>query len=223
MRTQDGTELAATCKKEFLRWTLEREREPGGVKRLFFELATGKCKESPYAGALERAREEADACLMRQGRYPKRRENDVGSEINFRRLAAMASATEDEDFSYLEQVAEEGVPLGVGQELPRTPLVFEEKTSWARDHIEEALQQKWADNYESAEENAEDIARQIREDLVTEEEAKKRFGDRLAVAALGAVPKELGSSTVRLIHDGSYSVQVNGRIKVRDRMRFPLS
>ena len=50
----------------------------------------------------------------------------------------------------------------------------------------------------------------------------KEFGGRLAVAALGAVPKEQGSSAVRLIHDGSYSVDVNRRIRVRDRLRFPL-
>ena len=37
------------------------------------------------------------------------------------------------------------------------------------------------------------------------------------MAALGAVPKELGSEKVRMIHDGSYSVDVNRRIKVRDR------
>ena len=41
-------------------------------------------------------------------------------------------------------------------------------------------------------------------------------------SALGAVPKELGTSKVRLIHDGAYSVDVNRRICVRDRMRFPL-
>ena len=42
------------------------------------------------------------------------------------------------------------------------------------------------------------------------------------MAALGAVPKELNSTKVRVIHDGSYSVDVNHRIRVRDRMRFPL-
>ena len=36
------------------------------------------------------------------------------------------------------------------------------------------------------------------------------------------VPKELNSSAVRLIHDGSYSVDVNRRIRVKDRLRFPL-
>jgi hypothetical protein len=54
------------------------------------------------------------------------------------------------------------------------------------------------------------------------EEAEEKYKDRLAVAALGAVPKELGSSVVRIVHDGSYSVDINHRIKVRDRMRFPM-
>ena len=34
-----------------------------------------------------------------------------------------------------------------------------------------------------------------------EKEARERYGGRLAVAALGAVPKELGTKKVRLIHD----------------------
>ena len=57
---------------------------------------------------------------------------------------------------------------------------------------------------------------------MTMKEAQEEFGGRLAVAALGAVPKELNSERVRLIHDGTYSVDINRRIKVRDRMRFPL-
>ena len=57
---------------------------------------------------------------------------------------------------------------------------------------------------------------------MSEEEAKAKYGNRLAVAALGAVPKELGSERVRLIHDGSFSVDGNHRIRVRDRLRFPL-
>ena len=122
VQTQDSVELAATCKKEFLRWTLEKEKEAGGVKRLFFELAAGMCKESPFKGILDVARREVDVCLKRQGKRLERREGDVAAENNFRRLAAMAEATGDEDFSYLDQVAEKGVILGVGQELPRTPL-----------------------------------------------------------------------------------------------------
>ena len=35
------------------------------------------------------------------------------------------------------------------------------------------------------------------------------------------MPKELGSSVVRIVHDGLYSADINHRIRVRDRMRFP--
>ena len=56
---------------------------------------------------------------------------------------------------------------------------------------------------------------------VTQQEAELEYKGRLAIAALGAVLKELGSTVVRIVHDGSYSVDVNHRIKARDRMRFP--
>ena len=45
----------------------------------------------------------------------------------------------------------------------------------------------------------------------------------MPLPALGAVPKELGSEKVRMIQDDrSYSVDVNRRTKVRDRLLFPL-
>lgn len=113
--------------------------------------------------------------------------------------------------------------------MPRVPEVFEEKTSWRTSFTDEVLQDKWAKNYSSAEESAEDVERQVWEEVaagtivkMSEEEAARRFKGRLAVAALGAVPKELNSKKVRVTHDGTYSVDVNRRIKVRDRLRFPL-
>ena len=57
---------------------------------------------------------------------------------------------------------------------------------------------------------------------MSEKEVVDKYKGRLAVAALGAVPKELNSTKVRVTHDGSYSVDINRRIKVRDRLRFPL-
>ena len=97
------------------------------------------------------------------------------------------------------------------------------------DSTDEEFHDTLADNYISAEENAQDIARQVLEEVekgtilrMSEADARARFKGRLAVAALGAVPKELGTTKVRLIHDGTYSVDVNKRIRVKDRMRFPL-
>eukprot|EP00438_Fugacium_kawagutii_P023533 Skav200888 [mRNA] locus=scaffold1581:56890:58152:+ [translate_table: standard] len=113
--------------------------------------------------------------------------------------------------------------------MPRVEKVFEPKTKWNLDFTEEEFCDVLSDNYKSAEENAADIKRQVMEEVergsiieMDLADAEREFQGRLAVAALGAVPKELGSSVVRVVHDGSYSVDVNHRIKVLDRMRFPM-
>ena len=139
--------------------------------------------------------------------------------MNFRRLAAALEVVEDEDFEWLEAAASSGVRLGVDQTMPRVPAVFEEKVKWNLDFTDEEFRDTLACNYRSAEENAEDIERQVMEEVeagsiiaMRTEEAEEKYKDRLAVAALGAVPKELGSSVVRIVHDGSYSVDINHRI-----------
>ena len=225
--TERGKLLARWCLKAFDDW-VELEGEET-VKKLFWTMAAGKLGGTPFGGEIFGFRERLDLWLKERGLEPERQEGDRRTEINFRRLRAVAAALEDEDSDFLGTVAEKGVSLGVDEEMPRNPLVYEEKQKWTVDPTDEEFQDILADNYTSAEENAEDIVRQVREEVekgtilkLSEEEAKKRFGGRLAVAALGAVPKELGTSRVRLIHDGSYSVDVNRRIRVRDRMRFPL-
>ena len=84
--------------------------------------------------------------------------------------------------------------------MPRVPAVFEEKTKWNLEFTKEEFQDSMACNYKSAEENAEDIERQVMEEVergsilrMPEAEAQAEFKGRLDVAALGAVPKELGS------------------------------
>ena len=199
------------------------------VKKIFWDMAGGKLGGTPFGGEIYGFRERLDLWLAERGKRPARRKEDRSTEINFRRLLAVAQILGDEDADFLAEVAEKGVPLGVDEEMPRTPLVYEEKQKWTVEQTEEEFQDTVAENYASAEESAADIARQVLEEVekgtilrMPEEEAKSRFGGRLAVAALGAVPKELGTSRVRLIHDGSYSVDVNRRIRVKDRMRFPL-
>ena len=226
IRGEERKALSAVVRREFLKWLLG---EGDGGKSAFWKLAAGKAEGSPFAGSLCEAREAVDNELKRTGRKPDRRKSDRISEINFRRLQTMASVLGDEDHEFLSGVAELGVSLGVDEEMPRAPAVFEEKTKWAREFTKEDLRQVWAENYSSAEEGKRDIWRQVDEEVekgtiikITDEEASRKYGNRLAVAALGAVPKELNSDKVRLIHDGSYSVDVNRRIKVLDRMRFPL-
>ena len=134
----------------------------------------------------------------------------------FKEIAGHGSADGDEDFEDLEEMASKGVPLGA-------------ETKWAGEFTEQDMVQVWSDNYEPAEAGKADVWRQVGEEVakgaiikMSEEEASRKCGNRLSVAALGAIPKELNSDKVRLIHDGSYSVDVNRRTRARDRMRFPL-
>eukprot|EP00435_Cladocopium_sp_Y103_P040223 s3631_g10.t3 len=202
---EEGTQVVATCKTLFLKWVLEQGRKEGdAVKEVFWKLAGGKTKGSPFVDFMDKARQELDTKLEALGFKPKRQERDRISEVNFRRLKAMLEAVDDEDSDWIDEVAGRGVKLGVDRTMPRVPLVFEEK------------------------ENSVDIKRQVMEEVeagtiieMSAKEAASRYQGKLAVAALGAVPKELGSSVVRIVHDGSFSVDVNHRIKVLDRMRFP--
>ena len=54
---------------------------------------------------------------------------------------------------------------------------------------------------------------------LSEKEAKRRFGDRLRIASLAAIPKD--EHTVRVLFDGTHSVQVNNEIVIMDRLEFP--
>ena len=59
-----------------------------------------------------------------------------------------------------------------------------------------------------------------------EDEAKKRHGSKLAIAALAALEKGVaadGTVTVRVIHDGTNGVDVNRFIKVQDAALMPLA
>ena len=225
--SEEGKSISSECKRFFLEWIRGNDGEEG-VKGCFWKMAAGKAQESPFAKVIEGFRERLDLALERMGFNPRRRPNDRESEVNFRRLKCMLEAVGDVDHSWLEEVAEEGVCLGVDEELPRVPEVFEEKEKWNLSFTEEDFRDTLADNYKSAEENSVDIARQVAEEVergsiirMSLKEAEKKYAGRLAIAALGAVPKEQGSNVVRIVHDGSYSVDVNHRIKVRDRMRFP--
>eukprot|EP00435_Cladocopium_sp_Y103_P070450 s361_g35.t1 len=145
---------------------------------------------------------EMDKLLTEMGLDPKRRQGDRDTEVNFRRLEAMLRSTEDVDYAWLAEAARE-VALGVDEDLPRVDKVFEEKQKWNLSFTDEDFRDVTADNYKSAEDNSADIRRQVLEEVelgsivrMRTKEAQAKYEGRLAVAALGAVPKELGSSVV---------------------------
>ena len=117
-------ELGAEVKKGFLRWIA---REPEGGRKTFWEMVEGRATSSPFVAVMGEAR----ACLLRLGQAPETRKGDC--DTNFRRMYAVASVLKDEDCEFLPELADTGVPIGVGVELPRNEAMFEEKVKWARE------------------------------------------------------------------------------------------
>ena len=135
-----------------------------------------------------------------------------------------------------------GVPLGLGVDLPRTPMVFPPKVKWSLGEQEDwggasarssEFQGITRANYPSAETFAKEVTSVLDDQaargqvlVLPEPVARSRFGDRLTVASLAAIEKGTsadGTVEVRVIHDGTHGVDVNRYIKVLDGAVFPTS
>ena len=152
-------------------------------------------------------------------------EIDEGQPFYLKLLKAVLKAAGDGDHNFLEQ-AREGLPVGVLNPLPRTPLMFEEQTEWRLedDPLQQPLTQ--VDNYVSAELRADYVYEffetEISEGLMgkmAEDDFFKTFGQHTAVAALAVLEEKNGKK--RIIHDATHGVRVNHRIRCRDKQRMP--
>ena len=190
--------ITALVRGMFLQWLGAEDARGRGPKAAYWKLAGNVAERSPFEAEIGAMRVQMDAELVNMGLEPHRRPGDISTEIHFRRLAA---AMHDEDYGFLGELAGEGAALGVDEELPRTPQIFEEKTSWRVSFAEGMLQDKWATNYERRGERGGHRAAGEGGGGPghREEEAAQRHKGRLAVASLGAVPKEINSGKVRII------------------------
>jgi hypothetical protein len=142
-----------------------------------------------------------------------------------RLLKAALKTAGDGDCEFLEQ-AREGLPVGVLRQLPRTPLMYEEQTSWRLE--DDPLQQPLhlVDNYVSAELHADYVHEFFETEIkaglmgkLPEKEFFETFGEHTAVAALAVLEEKNGKK--RIIHDATHGVRVNHRIRCRDKQRMP--
>ena len=142
-------------------------------------------------------------------------------------IRAMLEAAGDPDRDFLRQ-AEEGLPVGILDPLPRTPHVFEEQLKWPLENFPYKASLAWVPNYSSVEEHA-DFAREkfeedVREGLMakmTMGEFLERYGEHTAIAALAVIVEDEELDKKRIIHDATHGVRVNHRIKCRDKLRSP--
>ncbi len=198
--------------------------------RLVAEMLCGKLQASPFGDLPHRIGEAWSASLREAGIEADRRGGDRDTLINFRLLRGLVEAFGDPDCGYLEEMAEKGVRLGVEGEVERVAEVFEEKRRW---NLPEVAPGEWEellrDDYSSASEHMGQVRGQLEKDVekgdlirMSLADARRRYGARLKVASLAAVPKDAEWSEVRVVHDASNGVEVNHRIRLSSQMRFPL-
>jgi hypothetical protein len=202
------------------------------VPRLVFAMACGQVRTCPFSEELLRAgRELWFECLVRGG-----------SSLTIEQLGQVAPY---QPF-YLSAIGETlvligdpdariyhlspesfttGVAVGMGHRLPRTPAVFERKAKWRK---YPPAEDNWdMGNYQSALGIGPVLQAQFEEEaalgLMYEtslDDAVSSFpGDRLRVAALGAIEK--GDDTWRIVHDATHGVGVNALVVPRDQLRMP--
>ncbi|CAE7346838.1 DSK1 [Symbiodinium sp. KB8] len=124
-------------------------------------------------------------------------------QSQLRLLRGLLEAAGDPDREFLRR-AEEGLPLGILEQLPRTPHVFEEQLKWPLEN-------------EKFDEDVEEglMAR------MTLREFKERYGENPAIASLAIIVEDELKDKKRIIHDATHGVRVNHRIKCRDKIRAP--
>ena len=195
------------------------------ARRTCFELVLGRLKSSPFSAELVgRCREAIAASLGLTG---VALEVPEGQPFHLHLVSRVLKAVGDPDASVLvdgENTFAAGVPVGVDEPLPRTPMVFPPKEKHRK--LDESDFNPIAENYSSAQLSKTELEAKFRE-----EEALRRmfpsklsvlkaeYGDRLRVASMAAITKPDGG--IRPLHDGTHSVRVNNDITYRDRIQCP--
>ena len=185
------------------------------------KLAAGRFKSCPFEeGSLEETR-----TVIREAVGMSVNEDLVadGQVFHLKLLGRLLKLFGDPDWEFVDGLGER-VSLGVDEQMPRTPAVFEEKGKWKLPE-DAGPGVDMCDNYKSVGPHIEQVKVLFREEAAlgwmeeyTEELAREKFGDRLAIAALGVVEEK---DKIRVVHDGSNKVHVNHRIRVRDQFRCP--
>lgn len=150
-----------------------------------------------------------------------------GQPFYLRLMKELLAFGEDADRNFLLQ-GETGFPVGVLNPLPRTPHAYEEQTSWRLEDEPFMQEEVWRSNYQSVEDHVQFIREHFEEECneglmekLTIEQAKERYGDRIAISSLAVLVEENHQGKKRVIHDATHGTKVNNRIRCRDKTRSP--
>ena len=150
-----------------------------------------------------------------------------GQPFKLRLMQALLERLGDTDHKFLLR-GEEGFPVGVLEQLPRTPHMYEEQTAWKLEDDPYMKDEIWRNNYESVGEHEEFVREHFKEECkeglmeeLTLQEAKLRCGDKIAISSLAVLVEESSGNKKRIIHDATHGTKVNHRIRCRDKQRSP--
>lgn len=150
-----------------------------------------------------------------------------GQPFRLRLMQSLLQQLGDADHLFLLE-GEVGFPVGVLNPLPRTPHMYEEQTSWKLEDDPYMREEIWRENYDSVGEHEsfvrEHFDAECEEGLMEKlsmEEAKKRYGDKIAISSLSVLVEEMHGNKKRIIHDATHGTKINNRIKCRDKQRSP--
>ena len=202
-----------------------------GARKIACLLATGKCKSCPFPESLILAGRDLLFSKLRSwgsqeplDRVPERQ------PFLLHAISEMLRLADDPDWRQYTVATHSyaaGVPLGVDFRMPRNPALFGRKLKH-RDYtgLGGDLGDNWRDNYSSVEPYVEQIEKQFEDEIrlgsmikLDPDEAVRRYGSKLAVASLGAVPKP--DKTVRVVFDATHGQHINDSIRVRDQQAYP--
>ena len=202
----------------------EQSHGEGFCRRVVGQLACGRATDDPLRGMDQVAARKVEEAMALRGFARDGLPEHPGNVIDMELLGFVARELGDPDWRALA-IYRRGVRLGWHHRMPRTPAVYERKTRWAPQVGDAGSAQAWASNYRSVEAVGDHALKTFTEQChqgmmlrMNYAEAKRRFGERLRVAALGAVGE---GEDARIIHDGSHHVKVNGAIRVRDQDESP--
>eukprot|EP00435_Cladocopium_sp_Y103_P058340 s2357_g20.t1 len=150
-----------------------------------------------------------------------------GQPFFLRLMKELLAFGDDADRNFLMQ-GEVGYPVGVINPLPRTPHAYEEQTTWRLEDEPFMQEEVWRSNYQSIDAHVQFVRDHFEEECaeglmerLTLEEAKSRFGSRVAVSSLAVLVEENHQGKRRVIHDATHGTKVNNRIRCRDKTRSP--
>eukprot|EP00435_Cladocopium_sp_Y103_P063578 s369_g25.t1 len=150
-----------------------------------------------------------------------------GQPFHLRLLKEALEKAGDCDYEFLERACV-GLPLGVLEQLPRTPGIFEQQVKWALDYDPGAVWSLEKSNYMSAVEHEGHLREHLEAEVdmglvtkMTDGDFESTYGDDRAVAALAVLVEDETTGKKRVIHDGTHGIGVNNRIRCRDKVRMP--